>query len=272
MSIPLHKVKIAVGLALESAIIHNIETHDLESLYAEPSTELVRELHDRLIDSESHRDRVAAFWLQMGFDQGQIQNDPRALIADMTKMEVLLGVFINQAGDAWKDVNDWMNYIANSHEHLTNGYWTDAKVLLSLGFEISRRPSIEELKTKESLRKKVTLFQQATDSYFDEMKYYPLELHVPEEYIDATMSLQELLIDIMKNHESSSKEEGECVGSLIEYMSSALRKLMSSMLDKVKKELTTSRNSLTKWKTLEKGKASQIEGYIQRLDKIVAGL
>ena len=270
MSLPLNDVKIAVGLALESAIIHNIDTHDLESLYAAPSSELVRELHDRLIDSESHRDRVAAFWLQMGFDQGPIQRDPRRLIDDMTKMEVLLGVLIDQAGDAWKDINDWMNYIANSHEHLSNGYWTDAKVLLSLGLETSRRPSLEHI--SESLSEKVALFQEATVSYYDEMKNYPLKLYVPEEYTDATLSLQELLLDIMKNHGAISHEEGMSVGKLVNYLSSALRKLMSSMVDEAEKELTTSRNNLTHWKAIEPGKAPQIEGYMNRLDEIKSGL
>ena len=272
MPLPHNEVKMAVGLSLESAIIHNIETHDLESLYATPSEEVVRELHDRLLDSNSHRERVAAIWLQMGFDQGPLKSDPRNLVTEMTEMEVLLGVLIDQSGRAWKDVNDWMNYIANSHEHLLNGYWTDAKVLLSLGMETSRRSSIEELKTREALRDKVALFQQATVSYFDEMKNYPLKLHIPVEYSDLSLGLQELLLDVMREHMAKDRDEAEGVKNLMKYMSSALRKLLSSQPEETKKELATSLNNLNRWKTNTEGKDSQIERYIERLEKIVSEL
>lgn len=270
MPLPLNEVKMAIGFSLESAIINNIDIHDLECLYENPSELLVKELHDRLLDSRKHRERVAAIWLQMGFDQGPLKNNPSNLITDMTELEVLLSVLIDQSGTAWKDVNNWMNYIANAHEHLLHGYWTDAKVLLSLGLETSLQLSIEKMKTKESLREKVTLYQQATASFFDEMKEYPLKLHIPEKYSDLSIPLQELLLDIMRNHNAEDLEEAKGIRNLIKYLSNALHTLLSSKIDETKKELTSSKNNLKKWKLNVKKKTCQIDSYIKRLEKIVS--
>lgn len=269
----LKESKIAIGLALESAIATNTEIHDLDSLYSNPKLELIKELHDRLIDSPKHMERVVAIWLQLGIDQGPIRKDPNALIKEMTQMEVLLGASINQAGRAWKDVNDWMNYIANSHQHLLNGFWIDSKILLSRGLEVSKRESIEQLKENEELIKKFSIFQAATASYYNELKELPITLYVPRDVIDSTLRIQEMMLDIMKNHGVETPEEAKLIGNASNAMSKALRQLMSSLLLEAKNELATSRNSLNKLHGIIKNERKHyVMDHIETIDKILLEL
>ena len=262
--------RIAVGLALESALSSTSEIHDLESLYSNPQPELLKELHDSLIDSPNHWERVIAIWLQLSIDQGPITRDPSTLIAEMSKMEVLLGVFINQSGKAWRDVNDWMNYIANSHQHLLNGFWTDSKILLSRGLEISKRDSIEVLKENEELFQKVSIFQEATASYYNELKELPIKLFVPEEVLDTTLLTQEVMLDLMKNHGAESPDEIKLVNNTGLTMSQALRDLMSSLYDDAKHNLTTARNSLDKLHgIIQQENKQKIKSYLEKLEKIL---
>ena len=265
--------RIAVGLALENALSSTTEIHDLELLYNNPQPELLKEMHDRLIDSPNHWERVIAIWLQLGIDQGPITRDPYNLIAEMSKMEVLLGVFINQSGKAWRDINEWMNYIANSHQHLLDGFWTDSKILLSKGIEISKRDSVEKLKENEDLIQKVSVFQDATISYYDELKELPIRLFVPEEVLDTTLHAQEVMLDLMKNHGTENPEEFKLVTNASLTISQALRDLMSSLYDDAKHNLTTARNSLDKLHGIIQGENKQIiEAFHEKLEKILLEL
>ena len=265
--------KIAVGLALENALSSSSEIQDLESLYSNPQPVLIQELHDRLIDSPNHWERVIAIWLQLGIDQGPITRDPNTLLVDMRKMEVLLEAFIKQSGKAWRDVNDWMNYISNSHQHLLSGFWTDSKILLSRGLEISKQNSIEILKENEDLTNKVTIFQDATASYYDELKDLPIKLFVPEEVLDITLLTQEVMLDVMRNHGPGTPEEVKLVTNATRTLSQALRDLMSSMNDEAKHNITTAKNSLEKLHGIVQEENKQnISINLEKLDKIMLEL
>ena len=144
-------VKIAIGLALENAIYNGQEIRRLTSLYSDPGMERALKLHDQLISSKDHLERETAFFLQLGMDIGPLQGDPLGLVEGMREMEHLLYAYLNKYGRAQKAMNDWLNYIANVSQSIIDGYWTDAKILLSLAVQTSQDPAVEALKTNPEL-------------------------------------------------------------------------------------------------------------------------
>lgn len=221
-------VKITVGLALQSAIAHGREVETLFALYSEPNLEKAQRLHDKLMMSRSHYDREVAIWLEPLLELGPFKSDPKGLVAEMRKMEFLLYVLINRAGDAQREVNDWMNYIANAAESLAEGFWIDAKILLSQALEISQSASVEHLKSDPSLRYEVDILQRATASYFGEIRTYPLKLAIPEERLETILRVQEIILDLMQmQYREKHEEDDEVIGIAIRRLNTAIRWLMN---------------------------------------------
>lgn len=220
--------KISIGLAFESAITNGIEVEILLGLYSDPTLEEARMLHHRLIASRRHYDREVAIWLELILEKAPSKANPRALAVEMRKMEFLLYLLINRASDAGQEVNDWMNYIANAAESLTDGYWIDAKILLSQALEISQSTSIDRLKSDAKLTYELDVLQRATASYFTEVIAYPLRLAIPETRIGAILKVQEILLDLMQMHyQDEEKQRDEKVGTAIRRLKTAMQYLMN---------------------------------------------
>lgn len=265
-------VKIAVGLALESALVRKAGINVLLSLYSNPDVDLVRETHDSLIASDEHRDREAAIWLEVALDQGLLKSDPRRLAAEMREMEFILGTLINRAGRAQRDVNDWMNYIANAAQFIIDGFWIDAKIFLSRGMQISRTPSIESLKSHPSLRHEVDVLQRATASYFEEMKGYPLSLQIPEEKLDVIITVQENMLELMQSkHKVESMDEANFIRQIVNQSSSAMRYLMERKDSDAKRELHRVLEHLEMWREIVGDEATRgrIDVYTQKMKHVI---
>jgi len=220
-------LRFVVGLALESALVHRRDNRTLVSLHSDPDLERVRELYDELMVSGEHYDREVAIWLELALEQGPLLSDPLKLVREMREMEVILYTLIPRSGEARRNVNVWLNFIANTAHTIEDGFWIDAKVLLSRALQSSQHPSVEELKAYSRLRYEVDVLQKATASYFEEMKKYPLRLRVPEERLDALLEVQDIMLELMHIHYREEPEEGsEVPRSSIYRLSTAIRYLM----------------------------------------------
>lgn len=219
-------VKVVVGLALECALVNRRDSRLLFSLYSDADMDRVKELHDRLIASSDHYDREVAIWLEPVIELGTLKSNPGGLVAEMRKMEFVLNTLIHRSGEAQREVNNWMNYIANAAHSLEDGFWIDAKILLSRALQSSRRPSVEGLKADSRLRYEVDVLHAATASYFEEMKKYPLRLSVSEERLDAMLEVQDIMLELMHIHYMEEQGEDSVISSSIYRLSTAIRYLM----------------------------------------------
>lgn len=220
-------VKVVVGLALESTLVHRRDTRTLVSLYSHPDMARLRELHNQLMASNIHYDREAAIWLEPALELDPLKSDPRRLVEEMREMEFVLNVLISRSGGAQREVNAWMNYIINAAQSIEDGFWIDAKILLSQALQSSRHASVERLKSDPSLSYEVDVLQRATASYFEEVKGYPLRLKIPEERLDATLEVQEIMLELTQFHYGNDQRVGAAIsGPPIHRLSTAIRHLM----------------------------------------------
>ena len=257
-------LRIAVGLALESAILSRAETGTLVSLYSDPDPRGVWELHDRLMESSDHRDREAAIWLETGLEPAPMKSDPAGLVRELREMEYVLFAFISRVRGAQREVNDWMNYIANAAQFIVDGFWIDAKIMLSRAFQASRAPLVEELKSEPGLSYEVGVFQGATASYFDEVREYPVNLRIPEERLDAILTLQRSMLEIMRSRmRLEAPEEPELIRLIIHRLSSSLRHLMEEKTEEARRELGTATRQIGDWLDLTEDaeKRGLVEGH-----------
>ncbi len=241
-------LRIAVGLALESAILSGGPTDALESLYSDPEPLAVKALHLRLMESQDHRDREAGIWLQTGMDQASAGTDPAGLAGELGKMEYLLYVLIPRAGDAQREVNDWMNYTANAAQLLTDGFLVDAKIMLNRALQVSRAPAVEGLKAYHDLSYEIGVFQEATASYYREAMGYPVGIQIPEETLDAALKLQECMLEVMLSRvRVEQARENRLVLGVVSGLSSSLRRLMEGKPGDARRDLEKAAGLMENW-------------------------
>jgi hypothetical protein len=257
-------LRIAVGLALESAILSRAETGTLVSLYSDPDPRGVLELHDRLMESGDHRNREAAIWLETGLEPAPMKLDPTGLVRELREMEYVLFAFISRAGGAQREVNDWMNYIANAAQFITDGFWIDAKIMLSRALQASRAPPVEELKSEPGLSYEVGVLQGATASYFNEVSGYPVALRIPEKRLDAILTLQWSMLEIMRSRmRLEAPDEPELIRGIIHRLRSSLRHLMEEKTEEARRELEKATRQIGYWLDLTEDaeKRGLVEGH-----------
>ena len=241
-------VKIAVGMALENAIYNGQEIQHLTSLYSDPDMERALKLHDELISSNDHLERETAFFLQLGLDIGPLQGDPLGLAGELREMEHLLYAYLNKYGRAQKAMNDWLNYIANASQSIIDGYWTDAKILLSLAVQASQDPTVEALKTNPELRYRVETLQGATASYFQELKGYPLKLKIGDESAASILMIQGPLLEMLqKPNIVEDKTRDEYAIKVVRGSHTAIKYLMEKKESEAKRELLNVERLLESW-------------------------
>jgi len=220
-------LRISLGLALQSAIPRGIEVEALLALYSNPNLDEVSELYGRLMASGRHGDREVGFWLEPVLELRPATPDHGRLAAEMRKMEFLLYELINRAGEARQEINDWMDFISNAIESLTDGFWIDAKILLSQALEISQSESVERTKSDPSLRYEIDVLQRATAEYFHEVRDYPLKLAIPEDRLETLLKVQEILLDLMQIQIRKEPAKKEMLVIAIRRLNTAMRYLMN---------------------------------------------
>ncbi len=268
-------LRIAVGLALESAILSGAPTEDLASLYSKPEPQAVTALHLRLMESQDHRAREAGIWLQTGMDLDPARTDPAGLAGELGKMEYLLYILISKAGDAQRVVNDWMNYTANAAQLLTDGFLVDAKIMLNRALHASQTPAVEGLKAYHGLGYEVGVFQEATASYYREAMGYPVGLRIPEETLDAALKLQEGMLEVMLSRVSvEGPGENQLVLGVVSGLSSSVRRLMEGKLGDARRDLEKAAGLMEAWQDVAGGteKRELIEANLLRVRETLDSL
>ena len=218
-------LKIVAGLAYECSIVNRVEVESLSRLYKEPTLEEIEELHGRLIDSPDHREREVAIWLEPALELGPIGTPPEQLAREMREMEFILLILTRKAGEVWRTVNRWMDYIANAAISLLGGYWIDAKIYLSRAVEVSRSVEVEELKRQPHLSYEIDILQRATLSYFRELRRYPVRLSIPSGSMEPLLLVQAVLLEMMEDSYLRGIG-GKPLRESIHRLSSAIRHLM----------------------------------------------
>ncbi len=266
-------LKMAVGLALESAIVYRIDADELGPLYDDPDPGPLRGLHDRLIASEDYREREAAIWLETSFERGSPGSDPGGLAREMREMEFVLYSVINRAGEAQREVNQWMNYVANAAQFIEDGYWIDAKILLSRALYVSRMEAVEGLKSDPNLGYEISVLQKATASYFEEMRDYPLGLHIPEALLERALSLQENLLGLMdKYYRGERQGVDDRARKVIHRLSFALRYLIEGKEPDAEREMGLALNYLGSLlgAISDDAERGEMDGYRRRLEELTS--
>jgi len=267
-------LRMAAGLALESALVSRMEAAPLAALYDEPDLARTIQLHDEMLGSLDHREREAAIWLETGLDLGPLRHDPRGLAEEMREMEVVLGALINRSEEALREVNDWMNLIANAYQFILDGYWIDAKIFLSRALRHSRSPSVESLRAQPQLSHEVGVLQRATESYFEELKSYPLKLQVDGDRLQRLLLVQEVMLELMRRVRGP-EEEAKSTGKAVYRLSQAIRYLMGEGgHEEVCRELRMASEYLRELigASRKGSRRREIQGYVEQVEGILQGL
>jgi hypothetical protein len=267
--------RLTVGLAIESALDQGLDFVTLEGFYSDPDEAGIRELHGRLIASVDHRDREVAIWLEPALGAEPLRSDPARLAGEMREMEFILLILARRAGAAQYEVNAWMNYVANAAQFIVDGFWMDAKILLSRALMSSGTPAVEALKADPDLLYEVDVLQRATAAYFDEMRGYPVSINVPAERLDAALDLQGIMIDLMRGGDPGG-EEGRHVKETFHGLSSVLRHLMESREtpEEIRRELGVVAGRID-WflpSIADEGKRALLEDYRRTIEVLASRL
>jgi len=267
----LRLLKMAVGLALEIAIVQRRETRELTSLYSDPDRRKIAKLHGRLIASDDSYEREVAIWLELALEATPLKSDPQKLAAEMREFESVLYTLISRMGSFESELNHWMNFVANAAQYIQDGYWIDAKIMLSRAVYLSTTSSVEENKSNPEYSYEIDVLQKATASYFEEVKGYPLELKIPEYSLQPIIMVQEVLLDMMKIYYGEKKDE-EALRQLIQRLSSAIRYLMEEKAGKAKQELTLASGYIEEQLGAVEGRrnSGRMEDYYNRTSKALA--
>lgn len=224
-----------MGLALKNELYNKRLNQTLFDLYSHPEIDAIKDLHDRLISSNDHFDREVAFWLELALQQPPVQIDLQDMNAELTEMEVLLYDLVLRANsESQRSLNDWMNYIANVPQSIRDGNGIDAKILMSLAVQSSRKESIERIKRNPQLRYKIEVLQKETSRLFDVTKRIPLRLIASEERLCALEKILEVLIELLQRYNFERPQER--LSNMIRY---SIQKLEASQRTLLRSNIKT---------------------------------
>ena len=216
----------AVGLALETAIVQRRETRQLTSLYSDPDRREIAELHGRLIASDDSYEREVAIWLELALEAPPLKSDPQKLATEMKEFESVLYTLISRMGSFETELNHWMNFVANAAQYIQDGYWIDAKIMLSRAVYYSKATAVEKIKSTPEYGYEIDVLQKATVSYFEEMKGYPLEFKIPEGSLEPLVVVQDVMLDMMREYYDGMREDEGALRQAIQRLSCVIRHLI----------------------------------------------
>jgi len=233
--------RIIVGLALESDIYNRRTNPELHHLYLNPGIEVLRELHDRLIASDDHREREVALWLSLAVERPPLKVDLQDLVKELEEMEFILLNLLRSVDEAAQiDINGWMNYIINTAHGVRDGFWIDAKIDMNLALQISKSESVERIRVDPHFTYEIGLLQKETSRRFKEIRDFPAMLDLPEERLDLILGIQSMLLDLMgRIYLEQVKEEVEILGYVAQRLNAALRYVLRRDIqpEKAEKEI-----------------------------------
>ncbi len=231
-----------MGLALKNELYNKRLNQTLFDLYSHPEIDGIKDLHDFLISSNDHFDREVAFWLELALQQPPVQIDLQDVNTELAEMEVLLYDLVLRVNpESQRSFNDWMNYIANVPQSIRDERGIDAKILMSLAVQSSRKESVERIKGDPRFRYKIEILRKETSRLFEVIKRIPLRLIASKERLDTLEKLQEILIDLLRRYDFEHPQEG--MSDLLRYpiqkLEASQRCLMRSDVktDTVKNEI-----------------------------------
>ena len=238
--------KLIVGFALERALMYNQDTTELEKLYHDPEEKRVQEQYNQLIESRKHQERALAIWLSTALEQKPLRNKPENLVKELRKLEYLLYNLMNQLVNGKKQVNNWMNYVLNAAQLLEDGFYLDAKVMLSRALQESEKKEVMELRNHPKLEYEINVFQQATKSYFREVEKYPVNIKI-RSHLEKIIMIQEIMMKLLTEFKPEKSEEEKVSRESIVKISSAIRYLVGNSCEKAEKELYLAVGYMERW-------------------------
>jgi hypothetical protein len=220
--------RVIVGLAMESEIYNGRANSDLHRLFLNPDLEAIKDLYDRLIASDDHRDREVALWLGLAVEKPPLGVDLQDLIKELEEMEFILFNLLRRVDEATQiDLGSWMNYIINTAQSIKDGFWMDAKTDMNMALYISRKEAVERIKANPYIRYEIGLLQTETLRRFMEIRDFPVKLDLPEERLDLILEIQSVLLDLMvRIYLERVKEEAELLNPVAQRLNTALRYVM----------------------------------------------
>jgi hypothetical protein len=257
--------KLIVGFALERALIYKQDTTELEKLYNNPEEKRIQDQYIQLIGSKNHQERALAIWLSTALKQKPLRNNPGNLVKELRKLEYLLYNLMNQLVNGKKQVNNWMNYVLNAAQLLEDGFYLDAKVMLSRALQESEKKEVIELKNHPKLRYEVNVFQQATRSYFNEVEQYPVNINI-RSHLEKVLITQEIMLKLLTEFKPEKGEEERVSKEAIVKMSSVIRYLWGKSYEKAEKELFLAAGYMERWlEFLDVGKRDRMLSMLQSI-------
>jgi len=228
-------LKLIVGLALESELYNDRENRQLRRLYSNPDLREIQSYYKRLVSSGSSYDREAAFWLEHALEQGSTSVDLSMLVVRLQQVEAILySLLMEGAYDSSRDLNDWLNYVANAGESLKGNYLLDAKILVSRAMESSDR-TLAAVDTRDPRRRyELGILKTETMKIFEELKTVHSKLTVVEELLEIHLKIQTALIELL-----TLLREGDGAKEAVEELHYSAQKLVSAqrLLLRSKKEV-----------------------------------
>jgi|GEM_PF-2688378 len=255
--------KVTVGLALENEFYNGRDNRLLSELYENPSTEKTSNTYRRFIASRDHREREAAFWLELGLSQDPTTfPDKVALLNRIRQMETIIYDILGRAGqNISQSLNDWLNYIANAGESISQGYWIDAKILMSRAVDASEETVSKTSLTDVKMRRELGILRSETRRDFEELLKASFRLRLPEKHLDDILAVQGLHLKILRQQAAEVTEMGMNLSRyLVERLATAERLLLQE-----NSETSKARQEIEQALTYLEGQANGIQdGAAQR--------
>jgi hypothetical protein len=220
--------KIVIGLALENELYDGREDRLLGELYENPSAYTITCIYRRFISSKDPREKEMAFWLELGLSQEPVTfPDKTELLRRVREIETVLYDILGRVGqNISQPLNDWLNYIANSGESVNQGYWIDAKILMSRAVEASDETSSKIAPTDVKMRHDLDILRSETRQDFEELLKASFRLRIPERNLDKILAIQALLLRMLRNQVTEGAKSDPISRYLVEKLATAEKLLI----------------------------------------------
>jgi hypothetical protein len=234
--------RVAVGLALENELNKGRDDPLLRGLYDNPSTEKISATYRRLITSKDHDDKEASFWLELGLSQDPTSfPDKNALLSQIRKMEIIIYDILGKAKPSIiQPLNDWMNYLANAGESINEGYWIDAKILMSRAVDASEETISKLGLTDLQNRRELEILRTETIRDYEELLKASFRLKLPISRLDALQTVQGIHLRLLRRQLAEKADSSRnMIRYLVEKLATAEKLLLQeeATVEKAKEEV-----------------------------------
>lgn len=222
--------QIAVGLALICEMYNRRLSPELTSLYEDPDSRRIEALHKRLLESEDYRDREVGLWLGLVVETSDPHLDFKDLQKELEEMEYILTTFMSRvSGSSQRELNNWINHLANAAYSIRDGFWFDAKIDMNRAVESSNGAALSAAKNTVGLNYEMGLIQAETLKMFKGLKGLPVRLNTPADRHELVLEIQAVFLESMKEiYLKDSSIPNEVLKYIFDHVGSALRYSMRS--------------------------------------------